>query len=94
LEATDGPSAKKIIVEQSDSINMVFTDIVMPNGMSGIELAEWISVEYKSIKILLTSGYPDKIVNNDLGKTTRFTVLPKPYKRIQVEKAISDCLSS
>ena len=89
LEGADGPSAKDMLEEKSNTIDMVFSDVVMPKGMSGIELAEWVRDEYKHIKVLLTSGYPD-IASNSSAQPDGVKLLAKPYKRAQLAKAIDD----
>ncbi len=88
LEAEDGRSALDVLEQKSSEIDLVFTDIVMPNNLSGIELAELVSVKYKDIKILLTSGYPDKILDQESFKTLGIEILAKPYRRAQLLAAI------
>lgn len=88
IEATDGPSALKVLKEKSDLVDVVFSDVVMPNNMSGIELAEIISTTYKDIKILLTSGYPDKITAQESLTKQNIELLAKPYKKAQLIAAI------
>ena len=56
LEASDGPSALEML-EQNPQVALLFTDLVLPGGMSGIELAREARGKYPGLKILLTSGY-------------------------------------
>ena len=65
----------------------------MPNNFSGIELTRQIMGEYKYIKALLTSGYPDEIV--DLVHILKMGVelLAKHYRRTQLESAIEKVVS-
>ncbi len=86
--AGNGPAALEILDDRSAEIDLIFTDVVMPNNMSGIELAETVSANHKGIKVLLTSGYPDKIANNDTFKALGIELLAKPFKRAQLVAAV------
>ncbi len=88
IEANDGPSAIDIIEERSEDIDLVFTDIVMPNNMSGLELAKKIAVDHKNINILLTSGYPDRVAEQNDLMVLGIELLAKPYTRAQLAAAI------
>jgi PAS domain S-box-containing protein len=88
IEAEDGPSALDIIRELSNEIDLVFTDVVMPNNMSGVELAKMIASDHRGIKVLLTSGYPDRIADQDDIKALGVELLAKPYTRAQLAVAI------
>ena len=54
---------------------LVFSDIVMPGGLSGIELAHKVRDRYPELPILLTTGYSEEI-----GGSHGFPVLQKPYE--------------
>ena len=60
----------------------------MPNNLSGIELTRQIMGEYKYIKILLTSGYPDEIVDMVDIMEMDVELLTKSYRRTQLASAI------
>jgi PAS domain S-box-containing protein len=93
IEVVDAVSAIGILEERSDEIDLIFSDIVMPNSMSGIDLAETVAVNYKDIKVLLTSGYPDKIANQDAFKKLNIRLLAKPYKRDELIAVIEEITS-
>src|SRR6188768_1338951 len=57
IEAEDGPSALMIL--NSDSVDLLFTDVVMPGGMSGFDLARLVLSRWPGMKALITSGFPD-----------------------------------
>ncbi len=90
IEAKDGSSALAILSQKSSDIDLVLSDVVMPNGMSGIDLVKQIAVDHSHIKILLTSGYPDKIVDQDEIKAMDIQLLAKPFRRAQLSTAIED----
>ena len=66
----------------------------MPNNLSGIELTRQIMGEYKNIKVLLTSGYPEEIVYMVDIMEMSVELLAKSYRRTQcasaIEKVVSD----
>src|SRR6202007_55643 len=57
LTATDGPSALRKL-RHGRAIDLLFADVVMPKGMSGIELARQARAINPDLRILLASGYP------------------------------------
>ena len=94
LEAVDGPSAEKILSEKSEVIDMVFSDMVMPRGISGLDLVKLIKSEYKHIKVLLTSGYPDTIAGEPQARLSGVEILAKPYKKAELAKTIDEVFLS
>jgi DNA-binding NtrC family response regulator len=64
------------LLSKHPEIGVVFTDVDMPGGLNGVDLAKLIANVYPQIGILVTSGrYYD--VENELPEGARF--LPKPY---------------
>jgi len=90
IEAKDGSSALNILSQNLSDIDLVLSDVVMPNGMSGIDLAQKIAVNHSHIKILLTSGYPDKIAAGGEIKAMNIELLAKPFRRAQLAVAIEN----
>jgi PAS domain S-box-containing protein len=77
LSAASGESALAVLEQQSE-IDLLFTDVIMPGGMNGLQLVERVRKERPQLPVLLTTGYMD-----DLHKDSRrggLDVLPKPYK--------------
>ena len=69
LEARDGVEAMRISNDFADPIDLLVTDVVMPQ-MSGMELAKQISVRRPKMKIVFTSGYTDEsMLRGDAGLT-------------------------
>jgi len=79
-EAPDGPSGLKAIRERSD-IDLLFTDIVMPGGMSGHDLAEAARQLRPELRILFTSGYSENSIATFGSSDHDFELLQKPYRR-------------
>ncbi|HWZ82600.1 MAG TPA: ATP-binding protein [Terriglobales bacterium] len=78
LAAPDGEAALKIAETHDQRIDLVVTDIVMPN-MGGEELAANVSRLYPQAKILFMSGYPDFAVRRTGDLAEHAEVLQKPF---------------
>ncbi len=93
LVAPDGPKAVDIL-RSNDGIDLLFSDVVMPGGMSGRELAEVAAEMRPSLKILLTSGY----LGHPLAVSTQAldmnAFLEKPYRPVKLVSKIRSMLSA
>ena len=78
LAAPDGEAALRIAETRQKPIDLVVTDIVMPN-MGGRELATHIRRLHPSAKVLFMSGYPDFAVRHSEGLSEQAEVLQKPF---------------
>ena len=78
LEARDGNEALRLWFAHRDEIALVFTDIVMPGGISGTELAAQIRADRPEAKIIFSSGYAEIPDRKSFGESEVF--LPKPYR--------------
>jgi two-component system NtrC family sensor kinase len=76
-------------IEGGERIDLVFSDIVMPNGMNGIHLAQELTERYPAIRVLLTTGYSDVAAAGE----TRFPILRKPFELPALEQAIREVLA-
>jgi two-component system NtrC family sensor kinase len=72
-------------------VGLLFSDIVMPGGMSGVELAREVKKREPHLPILLTTGFSDIAAN---AVNSGFPLLRKPYTSASLEAAIQDCLQS
>jgi PAS domain S-box-containing protein len=66
---------------------LVFTDIVMPGGITGVELARKVRERFPELPILLTTGYSEQV-----GSNAGFPVLQKPYELTALAGALSKLL--
>jgi signal transduction histidine kinase/ActR/RegA family two-component response regulator len=90
--ADDGPSALAAL-EAANDISLLMTDMVMPGGMNGRELAVRARRDRPALKVLLTSGYTEEAGPLGCGPDTGAAFLPKPYRRAQLAAALSAALS-
>ena len=89
FEAVVTHSAKEALERLSGEQRptLVFTDIVMPGGISGIELARKIRDRFPELPILLTTGYSEQV-----GREYGFPVLQKPYEMTSLASALGKLL--
>ena len=91
LEAEDAQTALRIL--ESEAIDLLFTDIVMPGGTSGYEIAGRVLARWPRIKVVLTSGFPENRTNCDLN-ARGLRLLSKPYRRDDLGRMIREALDS
>jgi PAS domain S-box-containing protein len=87
LTAGDGHDAIDILKRRSD-IDILFTDVMMPNGMSGIELAHFAREHCPGVKVILASGYPLPALKAQHGNLDDFTFMSKPYRLSELAKKL------
>ena len=80
LQAENGHVALEIMKKEHKKIDLVFTDIVMPGGMSGIELVQRVREYYPDVKVLYTSGYTQNAIP-DYQLSVGEELISKPYRR-------------
>ena len=85
LTAPDGPSALAVLRRDAE-IDVLFTDIVMPRGINGVELAREARRLRPNVRVLLASGYPAAVLAADHGASDdgEFAFLGKPYRRAEL----------
>ena len=82
-------SAKEALDKLSapEKPRLVFTDVVMPGGITGVEFAQKVRQRFPEMPILLTTGYSEQVVDGH-----GFPVLQKPYEMAALAKALSTLL--
>ncbi|HKO89923.1 MAG TPA: ATP-binding protein [Polyangiaceae bacterium] len=90
--AEDGPMALQILQAHSD-IALLFTDIVLPKGMNGVELARQARAFRPELPVLYTSGYTDNAVIRDGRVDPDVQLLDKPFTRAALARHIHQALS-
>jgi signal transduction histidine kinase len=89
LEADSAASALSVLEEEP--IDLLFTDVVMAGGMSGIDLARDAQRRWPDMKVLITSGFPETKLNGSGPSVAR--LLTKPYRKDELAQAIREILS-
>ncbi|MFC0253878.1 hybrid sensor histidine kinase/response regulator [Massilia consociata] len=78
MTAPSGQEAMNVLA--SRDVDILFTDVVMPNGVNGIELAQFTRENYPNIKVMLASGYPQPALRLDQYRLGDYTFISKPYR--------------
>lgn len=90
--AGNGVEALKIWKRRRDEIDLLVTDMVMPGGISGRDLAEQLRRDRPELKILYTSGYSVDVAGDDLELNEGINFIAKPYHPSALARAIRNCL--
>jgi two-component system CheB/CheR fusion protein len=91
VEAENGAAGLQLLEEQS--IDLLLTDVVMPGGVNGHELARRARQRWPQIKIVFTSGFSEARLNGELDPLPASTpLLSKPYRKEDLASAAREAL--
>ncbi|MET0981874.1 MAG: PAS domain S-box protein [Telluria sp.] len=86
VTASSGQEALQLLT--SRKVDILFTDIIMPHGMNGIELATYAREHYPEVKIILASGYPLPALKLEDTNLEDFAFVNKPYRLSDLARAL------
>jgi two-component system cell cycle sensor histidine kinase/response regulator CckA len=93
LEAADGHHAINVWTENASNVQLLLTDIVMPNGVNGWALARTLQKRNPHLKVVYTSGYnPETALANGDGPEGSVNYIQKPYSPSKLVEFIRTCL--
>jgi len=92
IEAHDGHAALALL-KQGQDVDLLFTDIVMPGGMTGVELARQATELRPDLKVLFTSGFAESALQGDQSRIGGRNFLSKPYRKQDLARRIRDVLA-
>ena len=87
LTASNGAEAMDAL-SLRDDIHVLFTDVVMPRGIDGIQLARSTRDRRPEVRIVLASGYPLPALRAQHGNLDDFTFIHKPYRLADLVRAL------
>jgi CheY-like chemotaxis protein len=90
LAATDGREALSVL-EEDATVDLLFSDVVMPSGLSGIELGRGARRLRPELSVLLSSGYVGEAARSELVRSG-FSFIAKPYRPTELAAKLSECL--
>jgi len=89
LEAQNAFQAMEIAKQSETIIDVILTDVLMP-GMSGIDLAEKLSVLRPEARVLYMSGYADGEIAKHQEVRSGITILRKPFTQDELARHMED----
>ncbi len=92
LEAASGPAALAVWEQRAQEIDLLLTDVIMPDGLTGGELAEQLRARRPGLRVVLSSGYSPEVAGKDLRREERRYFLQKPYSTGKLAQTVRDCL--
>jgi signal transduction histidine kinase/CheY-like chemotaxis protein/HAMP domain-containing protein len=92
LEAASGREAIRVWQQHRGEIDLLLTDMKMPEGMSGLDIAEHMLAEQPGLRIIFTSGYSDDVVSPEILERSNGRFLAKPYTYADLVRQVRECL--
>jgi len=94
LEAPTGVKALEVWKESRAEIRLLLTDLVMPDGMTGKDLAQRILQEDPKLKVIYMSGYSAEVVGKDFPLKEGVNFLTKPFQAFKLAQTIRELLDA
>lgn len=93
LKAVNGSEALQLYQQYPGPIHLLLTDMVMPGGFNGRELAKRLQQMYPGLKVLYMSGYTDNAIASQ-GLDTEIYFLQKPFTALTLERKVREVLNA
>ncbi|MDA1101779.1 MAG: ATP-binding protein, partial [Proteobacteria bacterium] len=93
VTASRGDAAIELL-KGGHTFDLLFSDIVLPGSMNGLEIAEEAKRLQPGIRLLFTSGYADTTISRKAQNDPKMTLLGKPYQRAVLLKKVREILDS
>jgi PAS domain S-box-containing protein len=94
LESVSGVEARIVWEQHRDEVNLLLTDMVMPGGMTGKDVAERFLKENPKLKVIYTSGYSVNFVTKDFPLAEGVNFIAKPFGAHKLAQTIRDKLDA
>jgi CheY-like chemotaxis protein len=92
IEARNGVAALKLWSQHRAAVDLLLTDLIMPEGLSGRELAEQLRADKPELRVIYMSGYPGETAGRGLDLREGVNFLAKPFGTAKLAQAVRDCL--
>ncbi len=92
LQASDGIEALEVMKENGNRVDIVVSDVIMPE-MDGPTLLKELRKTNPKLKFIFVSGYPDDAFKNNLDPNSEYAFLPKPYSLAQIAAVVKEQLA-
>ena len=94
IEAGNGVEALAAWHRHQNEISLLLTDVVMPSGLSGQELAEKFQSQKPGLRVIYTSGYSVQVAGKGLQVMDGLNFLQKPFDANRLARSVRQCLDS
>jgi two-component system cell cycle sensor histidine kinase/response regulator CckA len=91
LEASSGEAALEVMAESGQSVDLLITDVVMPN-VDGPTLVKRVRETHPNVKVIFISGYTEDSFRRNLGEESDIHFLGKPFTLKQLAGVVKDVL--
>ena len=88
LEAASASEAAKVWEQNSAKIDLLLTDVVLPDGVDGHELAKGMQKQKPQLKVVFTSGYSLELVGEDISLQEGLSFLQKPFQPLTLARTV------
>lgn len=92
LGCSTGKAALEIWEEHRRKIDLLLTDMILPDGMAGPELAEILKMSKPALKVVYTSGYSTEKLAKDFTLDRASQFIQKPFHARKLAETVYDCL--
>jgi two-component system, cell cycle sensor histidine kinase and response regulator CckA len=92
LAATSGVAALQVWEQKREDIDLLVTDMIMPEGINGRELAERLVADKPNLKVIYCSGYTDEMLGRDSLLRSDVNFIEKPFDVDVLLRRVRDCL--
>lgn len=94
VHEADGASAALQIIDGAERVDLLLTDVVMPGGMNGKELAVAARRQRPDLPILFTSGFPGTSQDGGIAFDADDVLLSKPYRKQELARVVRKMLAT
>jgi CheY-like chemotaxis protein len=94
LVATNAQEALDLWKQHSEDVSLLLTDMIMPGGVTGRELAQKLSRDKPTLRVIFSSGYSLDVLGDDCHLPAGYSLLQKPYKAQVLATTVRHCLDA
>ena len=94
VEASSGLAALELWKENKTHVDLLLTDMVMPDGISGRQLAEKLKADNPKLKVIYTTGYSSDLMGKEVSLQEGVNFLQKPYPPQKLVETVRNGLAA
>jgi CheY-like chemotaxis protein len=94
IESSSGLAALELWSKTKPHIDLLLTDMVMPDGISGLQLADKLKAQNPGLKVIFTTGYSAELLGKDFNIQEGVNFLQKPYPPQKLVQTVKNGLAS